>query len=864
MNIFHHFTRQTLRKNRTRTIVTIIGIILSTAMFTAVTTFISSLQNYMLEACIESEGDWYGCARAADAGTLDRIAGDARVAQLATAQVLGYAPLEMASNEKKPYLYVLGADDVYFSTMPVRVVEGRLPVNDKELLLPEYFSCRGGVERAIGDVITVSLHYRQQDNGIVFQGTEYDESESLLFREERTFTVVGFCERWHFEGGANPGYTAFTCASPTALPGTATDCYFKLHDAGKTRAFLSELNVSGTSMNRDVLMYMGVSGYASFAAVLGGLAAILIALIMFGSVSLIYNAFSISVSERTKQFGLLISIGATKKQIRSSVIYEALLLSAIGIPLGALSGMLGIGVTLHLLSGMPFLGGLRLHASVPAIVAACVIALITVLISARIPARRAMRVSAIEAIRQSADVQVKTGREPSYKLTYRLFGMPGVLAMKHFHRNRRRYRATIVSLFMSIVLFISASSFSRYLTDSVTSVFNTSDIDLSYDYWQGTGDGPSPKTVYEAFAADVGVTAITSVYAQEYATLSVPETSVYPDMLAHAIDVSAGVCKLNAQIMVIDDASFIRCLDATRLDQSLFFEKRAPRALIGSEFYMIDYDQKKLLHTGTFRTLPELMGCTLFDNAAFDAALAESLEPESVDTAAYTYELALLPGAMSGELPFGLNGRASSLQSILLIYPASNAPEGLRTAEEHQINYLMQAPDHAAVAERLNASLRELGIRNSYVYDHAQNMENERSLILVMNVFSYGFITLISLIAVANVFNTISTNIRLRRREFAMLKSVGMTNGCFRSMMNFECLLYGGKALLFGLPVSLLMTWLIYRSINSGFVTAFYVPVIPVVVAVCSVFLVVFVTMLYAMRRIERDNPIDALKNENL
>lgn len=301
----------------------------------------------------------------------------------------GYAPLETAAYDEKPYLYVLGADETYFATMPVRVIEGRLPVNDKELLLPEHLSWHGGVEHAIGDVITVALHYRQQGGSAVFQGTEYEKAETLQFREERTFTVVGFCEQWHFEGGGNPGYTAFTCASPAALPGTATDCYFKLHDAGGTQAFLEELDVSGVSMNRDVLMFMGISRYASFVAVFGGLAAILIALIMFGSVSLIYNAFSISVSERTKQFGLLISVGATKKQIRSSVIYEALLLSAIGIPLGALSGMLGIGVTLRLLSGTAFLEGMRLHASVPAIVAACVIALITVLISARIPAQRA-------------------------------------------------------------------------------------------------------------------------------------------------------------------------------------------------------------------------------------------------------------------------------------------------------------------------------------------------------------------------------------------------------------------------------------------------------------------------------------------
>ena len=435
--------------------------------------------------------------------------------------------------------------------------------------------------------------------------------------------------------------------------------------------------------------------------------------------------------------------------------------------------------------------------------------------------------------------------------------------MKHFRRNRRRYRATIISLFMSIVLFISASSFSRYLTDSVTSVFHASDIDLSVSYQPDAKDGPSPEAVYEALSADIGVTAITGVYTQEFATLSVPEASVYPELLEYAISISDGVCKLNAMLVVVDDDSFTRCLDAQGLDRSLFFEPEAPRALIGSEFYLIDYGQQKLIHTGTFRSLPDQMGCSLFDDAAYNDAIAESDAPETLVPGEYTYALELCPGAVVDELPFGLNGRENSLRSILVVYPASNAPEGLKT-ESERMNYLLQAPEHAAVAERLNASMRELGIRSPYVYDSAQGMENDRSLILVMNVFAYGFITLISLIAVANVFNTISTNIRLRRREFAMLKSVGMTNAGFRSMMNLECLLYGGKALLFGLPVSLLVTWLIYRSISNGFVSAFYVPVVPVIIAVCSVFLVVFVTMLYAMRKIERDNPIDALKNENL
>jgi putative ABC transport system permease protein len=150
------------------------------------------------------------------------------------------------------------------------------------------------------------------------------------------------------------------------------------------------------------------------------------------------------------------------------------------------------------------------------------------------------------------------------------------------------------------------------------------------------------------------------------------------------------------------------------------------------------------------------------------------------------------------------------------------------------------------------------------LYNYAEFAETSRSIIVIVKVFAYGFIVLISLIAAANVFNTITTNINLRRREFAMLKSVGMTAKGMKKMLNFECILYGTKALLYGLPVSAIVTYLIYCSIRRGIDTYFSIPWGAVGIAVLSVFLVVFSTMMYSMSKIKKDNPIDALKNENL
>ena len=203
---------------------------------------------------------------------------------------------------------------------------------------------------------------------------------------------------------------------------------------------------------------------------------------------------------------------------------------------------------------------------------------------------------------------------------------------------------------------------------------------------------------------------------------------------------------------------------------------------------------------------------------------------------------------------------------LTLIYPNSML-EYIYPQEEdtgYQYSFYLCSNNHAASYENLRTVLAENSLDSKYLSDYAAAVEEERNVIIIVQVFSYGFIVLISLIAAANVFNTISTNIALRRREFAMLKSVGMAQKDFNKMMNFECLLYGSKSLLYGLPASAGVTYLIYKAISDGFETSYHLPWTAIGIAVLSVFLVVFVTMMYSMSKIKKDNPIDALKNENL
>ena len=467
MSVFSKVTIQSLRKNKLRTAVTIIGIVLSAAMICAVTTFASSIQNFALENAIYYDGNWHGKVETADYSEYKNFLDEKSLETVYYAQQLGYAKVD-SKNEYKPYLYVLGVDEGFRESMPLHLTEGRLPETSAEIVLPEHLAENGELVYRLGDSLTLKLGERMSEGYALGQNNPcfgYDENgvsyllpEDIVERETVTYTVVGFYERPSFEEYSAPGYTAITIAEEDAKESYKYDVYFRMNNPKQLYSFMEDNKIDGSS-NRDVLMLSGASGHASFYAVLYGLAGVIIALIMFGSISLIYNAFSISVSERTKQFGLLSSIGATKKQLRKMVFFEALVVSAVGIPVGVLAGVGGIGITLHFVGDMmsdleeiP----LRLCVSAGAIIVACIISLVTVLISAWIPSNRATRGSAIEAIRQTTDIKAKAKDVKTSKLVYKLFGFPGMLANKHYKRNRKKYRIQMIRHRDLVAIFVPA------------------------------------------------------------------------------------------------------------------------------------------------------------------------------------------------------------------------------------------------------------------------------------------------------------------------------------------------------------------------------------------------------------------------
>ncbi len=932
MKIFRKITFENLKRNKTRTIVTIIGIILSAAMFTAVTTAVSSLRNLLLERAVLDNGYWHVCGFGLDGNDIEIMENTEESDEFTAFENIGFALLDHSYNAYKPYLFLAGIDEHAKDLTSIHVTEGELPKSADEILLPEHLSANGGVYYEIGDVISLSVGDRQYANEeSISNHIQYSEDnhETIKVIFEKEYTVVGFYERPNFEDFSAPGYTALTVSDPSVknTENTTYDVYVSLKHPKDAENFGKKYlwNKEGGDINNDYLRWIGASPDMSFNMVMYSMSAILIGIIFAGSVALIYNAFAISISERMKQFGILSSLGATRKQLMGTVITEGCFLAAAGIPLGILSGLLGLGVTFHFVGGMfgNILSGenlsLTLTPSIPGILIAAAIAFITILLSAYIPAKRVFKSSAMETIRQSNEIKLTAKQIRTGKLSAKLFGFSGLIAVKNYKRNRRKYRATVASIFISVVLFISAVSFTEYLKKGSNAVFDDTENNMTATVYRYIERGTEAEEFAEEETAESAETSGNDRNASEnlqytdqeifegIAKMSgVSELSEYMLMPVYLCLNSSAITdeylkelesdaqtKLTSVIYVSAELIFISDSEYERLAASeniaVDTDSNKPAALVSNTIsnYVDDkyvtYEAFKNIDTADAKivaALPEVGGMTF----GYISWVRNGFGATYIDDNGYYHVLNIsdvseetsldVSGVTESRAP--LSGGSSSL--INIYYPLSSKDVVLSenanlfkqfTEEDVVEHYSIISTDHNKTSEELSSYFNDMNLKmqgsvSGYVYDIAATREEDQTLIFLLNVFSWGFIILISLISMTNIFNTITTNIRLRRKEIAMLISAGMDPKGMRKMLAYEGGLYGSRGLLFGLPVAFALTYLIWKSVSDGVDMKFFIPWYSVVIAVGSVFLIIFITMIYAVKKTTADSAIEALKEDNI
>lgn len=870
MNIVNKLTLRMLKENKRRTLVTIIGVIISVAMVTAVTTLFTSFMNLLQKEAVADNGNWHVLYKNVTKEQLYEIKNDEETDTVFISRDVGYAELERGQNPSKPYLHVKEFDSTAFEQFSIELIEGRLPKTPNEVVISQQIIDDGGVPLEIGQTITLQVgdrYYKIDDDegitnnsfSLVYNGDEL--AETIINTVEKEYKIVGIINAPNWEHSFSPAYMVLSSTHEAFIGANeqvnASVLVKKLNRSifNHSNQLAENLGIEEVIFNDELLRYHGIVEGDNLNRTFISLVTIIIAIIVVGSVSLINNAFAISVSERSRYLGMLASVGATKRQKRNSVYFEGVMIGLISIPLGLIAGIGGIAITLSLLNGiLQNVLNLRTELTVVvtpmSIILTIIISMLTIFISVFIPALRASRISAIDAIRQTKDIKLSRKKVKTSKLVRKIFGIEAEIGLKNLKRNKKRYNATIFSLVISIVLFLTISYFTNSLQKAAEmSNFNPEyDISVSFDQNFEQID----QDVIENIRSFEDVTDMNIIYyfgsIEGYVDKSKLSSSLkerskdFPDMLED------GKYLYNIDVNVLEDEDLKSYVEQISVDFNPLINSDHPTAILFNKNHFYDMEKEKYVEE-------EAVNLDIGDKIALqynDGVTEKRYQlAEEVEIIAEETE----------QLPLGIYNSTNPGQFILIMSKSSiEKLVGDIDIETGTSEMYIKSSDPMKTVE----DLENIGINKDSIYNVYESKKNDEQFLFVLGVFVYGFITLITLITVSNIFNTISTSIALRKREFGMLKSVGMTPKGFNKMIHYESIFYGIKSLLYGLPISVIVMFLIYKATEFSYEYEFYLPWKSIGIVIVAVFLIVGIVMLYSSSKVKKENIIDALKQENI
>ena len=840
MNILNKFTIKSLKLNKKRTIVTIIGIMLSTALICGVAGLVSSFQNSLIDWARTNDGNYHVTFKNVSSDKAQYVTENQKVKDYFLSSSLGWANLEGSKATNKPYLHVLAYDKKALENYGVVLTDGRLPQNPNEIIITESVLTGARVSLKIGDTITLNIGTRKSNDDYYLNDDNLytEDDESIVDTKEKTYTIVGFMETLDVENLYSPGYSALTYMDETPSVIDISVLYKSPKEYEKTTKDICKtlnLNFDGdVYVNSDFLRFQGVMS-DSMLNVLYTIAGVVIFIIVISSVFVIRNSFSISVAEKNRQYGMLSSVGATSKQIRRNVIFEGMVIALIAIPLGILFGIVAIMILLKvvnylledMLDGMKFTYSINLVA----VLISIIISIITIYLSCLIPARKAAKISPIESIRGNNDIKIKAKKLKTSKLTKKLFGIGGVIASKNLKRSKKKYRTTVISLVISIFIFISLSSFLSLGTK--TSEFYYTDF--KFNMYVECLDNSNTQ-IYEkiskleniddsAYCYESSLDIDNNKYASEFGK-KILEDDSSPNGIA---------------FMVYNNEYFKRYIKELGLNENDY----------KTTVVLLDYST--LYNEDGSKTVDRIYSLKSGDKIDVKHSDTEKsmtiskytdIKPMGQEAVYYEHGIIVVSEDYIKEV-FKQDINNSNYYNLGDLFIKSSKPQEL----ENTLNDLIkQNEDYVG----LN------------VFNYETYMKQEQRMLLVVKIFLYGFITVITLIGVTNIFNTITTNMILRSKEFAMLKSVGMSSKEFDKMIRLESIMYGTKSLLIGIPLGILGSYGMYKAFAQGIDLGYTLPLPAIIISIVFVFIIVGITMKYSLNKINKQNIIETIRKDNI
>ena len=876
MNLLNKLTIKNLKLNKKRTIVTIIGIMLSVALITAVASMYASGIKSLIYYEINQFGDFHVSFYDVPNEEINKFEDNRSIDTVNIAKGIGYAKID-SQNEYKPYVYIKALTKKSLNNLSIRLASGRLPENDTEIVIPTHLKTNGRLDLKVGDTVTLDVGKRvDYTNNELTQDDAYQEDvgESIIETNHKTYKIVGIIERPanNIEPYSAPGYTFMTYLDENNISGNI-DIYAKLTKDGLKNWFEVVGNIINIDANLLRKMYSGeictkeeydkfyeqmektyqidINKYlidletnplaGSSISGLGVVVAIVIGIIVFTSIFCIKNSFDISITEKIKQYGMLRSVGATKKQIKRNVFYEATILGLIGIPLGILLGCFAtvmlVIVSNYFLSDES-IGGLKLVLSISplAILIAILLGIVTIYFSAFKSARRASKVSPIDSIRNSADIKIKSKKIKSPKFIKKIFGIGGEISYKNLKRNRKKYRTTVISIVVSVFVFIALSSFMSMAFDELEREVKLTDYNISL-----LGNVYDNEDRYNKYLATTKLENIDNYTVLRQMRYEVPDIKYNKDYL--------NWININGEDLVKDDSK-------TYIDVYVLGNYQYQKYI---KSLGLKYDEIKnkaiIMDTSNVGVYNEKTKKTEYKTMrVYDYQLNEKLRGKIGDKDDYSIQI----GYITDVKPFGL--KDSYAQYLIISDDVFDSLLSGRVVEEVDIFY------HATDANKLQDDIDELLKTETHYYlkNIEESVNASKKLITLVGIFLYGFIIVISLIGITNIFNTIMTNMELRKQEFAMLKSIGMTTKEFNRMIRLETLFMGVKSLFFGLPIGIVLSYVIYYFLAKESGAPYNLPIVAIIISMAVVFILISLIMKYSMNKINKQNTIETIRNENI
>lgn len=936
MNLMKTLTLKNLKLNRKRTIVTIVGIILATALLSALVTLVSSFQYSMIEYQKQKDGDFHVKFSNVKMSELSELKNNRNIESTFETMGMGFAKLDGCKNEDKPYAYVMATDEAGFEKGCFNLIEGRMAKNEDEIVIPRHLKTNGRIDIKVGDEITLDIGKRYDSNteSVISENCAYEhEAETLTDTVTKHYKVVGIMERpgYGMEDYSAAGYTFVTYSDELAAIDNGTKSEASEADTTLTvysrytkkalrnkdavtadiigvdeklfaKANNSSVEMSAEESDRflkemenakyDIYMNGYLISYecvfpidGSFKA-LFTVAAVVALIIILTSVYCIKNSFNISITEKIRQYGMLASVGATRRQIKSSVKTEAAMLGVVGIPVGTMSGILASFILVKVVNALSagWLNfALSFHTSLPALILAVILSIATIYFSATGSARRAAKVTPLEAIRNTKEIKIKSSKLKTPAIIGRIWGIGGVISYKNIKRNNKKYRTTVTSIVICSVTFIVISYFMSMAFSIVGMSYASADYNIGINMSYEKDIHIDIEKLSKLVSGIEGVDDYLVGAGYDFDVRKPKYTKEYGEYCRQVYDNSEDVSQMFL-ITVLDDKSY----DKYASDAGI--KNAAAGAILVNKGTFDVYNENSLKYVKKEMELYKYKagdtiecGYNVYDDASSDDNAAEGdTESSTGDNSGYVDEETINNGVrktldvtiagVTDRVPIGYK----SYSYATLLFMNQKGFESLwadgksNELKQRYVSYSAyvvaeNADEYQDTFEKETEGNPEYSQISFYVSNLDKQMRDEKSLFTLLGVFAYGLIVVIALIGITNIINTLSTGMELRSREFATLRSIGMTDKQFAGMVRLESVFISVKALVIGVPLGILISYLLCVIMNRMDGAIIYVPPYKaIILCIVVVIMLIYAIMKLSMTKLRHNNIIETIKNENL